>query len=140
MKPATYWWAEVIHVRGVTPEEKAAQLLEVEDDLPRPLLKRLALDLVADTNPPKAVLTLLQKALGLPASHEIGGWPILYDGDERGAPDRLARLTAQRLEEDYESEHGGAAMPLQTLQRALEAKLGRTVDRKTLRQWRKDKK
>lgn len=142
---ATQFWTEIIHVHGVTVEEKARALAALQAQpgrkLPSHVLRKLLLDLVVDTIPPdkpvpKTLIALLREELGLPANHMVGGWPLIAGiHDDRGKPDHEARECASLVDLDYIETHG-TYMPLRTLVRELKAKLGRLPDRKSVRKWR----
>jgi hypothetical protein len=111
--------------------------------VPRHLLRKLTLDLVCasfpDGHPPPAELVRLMKhALELPESHEVGSWPFIAGRhDDRGEPDHEMRLLAMRIDQGYLMDHGDF-MPLRTLARRVEKELHRKLDRKVLRQWRRE--
>ncbi|MGX1348223.1 hypothetical protein AB7M49_001799 [Bradyrhizobium elkanii] len=142
---ATQFWSEIINVRGVTVEEKARALAAVqakpERKMPSHVLRKLLLDLVVDITPldepvPETLIALLRDELGLPANHQVGGWPVTAGmHDDRGKPDHEARECASLVDLDYIDKHG-KYMPLRTLVREVKAKLGREPDRKSVRNWR----
>jgi hypothetical protein len=150
---ATQFWAEIIHAPGITVEEKAKHLAAHKGKFPAHVWRKLLLDLVVDITPldkpvPKTLIALLQDALGLPENHVVCGWPLIAGmSDDRGKPDHEARECASRIDCEYidallthsdaTTRRNAMPMPLNVLRREVEKKLGRTPDKKTLRDWRK---
>ncbi|MBR1296659.1 hypothetical protein [Bradyrhizobium sp. AUGA SZCCT0042] len=151
---ATYFWPEIIHVPGATVEEKAAYITAHKAQIRPRLLPKLLLDLVVDITPldkppPKMLIALLREALGLPKKHEVGGW-VFATGmrNDQGRRDHEGRKCASNIDLNYldpllthkdkATRSEAVPMPLNELKRRVDAKLGRKIDRKSLREWRQD--
>jgi hypothetical protein len=149
----TQFWSEVHQPHG-TVEEQTARLAAIyAEQRGKPLnrwrpkrhvLRKLALDLMCANfpegrPPPEALVTLMRRALDLPEDHEVCSWPVAAGAwDDRGDPDHKARSAAMQIDLEYIENHAGQHMPLRELQRRLKAELGRKLDRKSLRRWRKN--
>jgi hypothetical protein len=105
------------------------------------VLRKMALDVMIESfpenHPPSQELVLMMRhALGLPDSHQVGGWgAVAGHHDDRGNVDHEARNEAEMIDHDHLLE-ADAYMPLRELERRVKKKLGRCPDRKTLRTWR----
>jgi hypothetical protein len=148
---AMYFWPEVINVPGATVEEKAVHLAARKAQILPHVWRKLLLDLVVDITPldmpvPNTLIALLRDALELPENTEVGGW-VLTAGmrNDRGAPDHEARECASLIDRNYLDKQlthkppllHASPMPLNELRRKVREELGRTPDKKSLREWRK---
>jgi hypothetical protein len=147
------FWAEVWPNLG-SVEERAARLAAVYAaqrgkplnswKVKRHVLRKLALDLICASfpeghPPPAALILLMKRALDLPESHEVGGWPIVAGThDDRGDPDHEVRNTAMLIDWKYLEEHD-KWLPLRKLAKLVQETLHREPDRKSLRRWRCEK-
>jgi len=152
--PATQFWGEIIHVPGITVEEKAVALKARGGKLPPNLWRKLLLDLVVDTTPldkpvPNTLIALLRDELKLPTNHDVGGWPLIAGmRPDSGGSDHEARECASLIDckhidallthKDKIKRSEAAPMPLNELQRQVKAKLRRAPATKTLREWREN--
>jgi hypothetical protein len=153
--PATQFWSEIIHVPGITVEEKAAALKARRDrKLPSNVWRKLLLDLVVDITPldkpvPNTLIALLRDELGLPKNHDVGGWPLTAGmRPDSGGSNHEARECASLIDrkhidallthKDKTTRLNAVPMPLNMLLREVKAKLGHAPVTKTLREWREN--
>lgn len=153
--PATQFWGEIIHVPGITVEEKAAALkARRRRKLPSNVWRKLLLDLVVDITPldkpvPNTLIALLRDELRLPKYHDVGGWPLTAGmRRDSGGSNHEARHHASLIDckyidallthKDKTIRSDAKPMALNELQRKVKAKLGRAPATKTLREWREN--
>jgi hypothetical protein len=90
--------------------------------------------------PPEALVHLMRLLLGLPSDHGVGGWVIELGApgkvsDRRGAPKRDERMLAASIELKRE---GLEPMGTRAVARELGRQLGRRIEPRLIREWRKD--
>ncbi len=153
--PATQFWGEIIHVPGITVEEKAAALKAQRGrKLPQNVWRKLLLDLVVDITPrdkpvPETLIALLRDELELPKNHDVGGWPLTAGmrrdsgGSDHGARECASLIDCKYIDamlthKDETTRLKAVPMPLNELRRKVKAKLGRAPATKTLREWRQN--
>jgi hypothetical protein len=121
-------------------EQTAGRLVADRSRIKPHVFRKMALDLMCasfpeDHPPPEALVKLMKCALDLPENHEVGGWAVYGNHDDRGRVDHEARNAANLIDNLYRIEHD-EQMKLRELERRVTAQLGRSPDRKSLRDWR----